>query len=371
MGGLPEDVACLDETDIDLAVSTAFAHRLTPWVCRRLLELQPPALAEETAAAAREFLDNCAEQTMPALRELDLIITELRRAGIVAVPFKGPTLSLLAFGSGMLRQFGDLDLFVAAADFPKTMEVLQAMNYRSLVNDLPEHLLREYWRYNGQDMLFRDDCHAVEPHSAPGPVSLRMPVDIVGMIARARPVEIAGMSFPCLTREDAAVLLVLQAVKDQWRAVSPALEFAGIVARAESFDWAAFLSRCSAAGLRRAARLTALLAHDLFCAPVEAKFLAEAQSDKVARRLTAGILESVSDEPVEDVSVFELTRFRWLVRERWSDRLGWALRTLLIARVPHFRSVALPPALMPLYPLVRLGHDFVALPLWLFSKRFQ
>ena len=326
---------------------------------------------DETASAARVFLDNCAEQAKAAPGELHHILTSLNDAGIVAVPFKGPTLSLLAFGTATLRQFGDLDLLVAPTDFPKAMAVLDHLGYRSEVQGLPEHLLREYWRYNGQDILLCDGCYAVEPHSAPAPVSLCMNVDVGRMIARAATVDIAGLSFPCLRREDAALLLVLQAAKDQWRQLSPALELSGVLARADSFDWPAFLALCNQAGLRRAARLAVMLAYDLFCAPIPAEILAEAQSDKTATRLAAGVLARLPDEEAEDISVFRLTRFRWLIRERWRDRLGYAMRTLLIARVPHFRAVALPSALMPLYPLVRIGHDFLALPVWQFCKRLR
>ena len=38
--------------------------------------------------------------------------------------------------------------------------------------------------------------------------------------------------------------------------------------------------------------------------------------------------------------------------------------TLFTARAQHFRFVDLPEWLRFLYPLVRVGHDYVALPLW-------
>ncbi|MGC8477712.1 MAG: hypothetical protein ACP5NP_15285, partial [Acetobacteraceae bacterium] len=41
----------------------------------------------------------------------------------------------------------------------------------------------------------------------------------------------------------------------------------------------------------------------------------------------------------------------------------YAARTLVTARVPHFRTVALSEDLAWLYPLVRLGRDAFALPL--------
>jgi hypothetical protein len=60
-------------------------------------------------------------------------------------------------------------------------------------------------------------------------------------------------------------------------------------------------------------------------------------------------------------SIFALSRFRLSRR----DRLRYVLRTVATPRTIHFKMVRLPPALFFLYVPLKLGHDYVAQPLWL------
>ena len=124
------------------------------------------------------------------------------------------------------------------------------------------------------------------------------------------------------------------------------------------------LARATAAGLRRMLLIGVALARDLLGAPCAPPLAAALATDAAARRLAAQAAARLwrRDAPVP--SVFVLTAFRWHMRERFSDRLRYAASTLLAARVPHYRAVDLPDSLIGLYPLVRLAHDFVALPLW-------
>ena len=74
----------------------------------------------------------------------------------------------------------------------------------------------------------------------------------------------------------------------------------------------------------------------------------------------AGCSRAAANTP----SVYHLSGFRLRMRERMTDRVGYVAATLFTARAQHFRFIDLPEWLAFLYPLVRIGHDYVALPLW-------
>ena len=109
--------------------------------------------------------------------------------------------------------------------------------------------------------------------------------------------------------------------------------------------------------------LAAALARELVDAHLPDHVRAAIAGDPVVARLLERVRAKLFTG-TETPSVFTLTRFRWNLRERLADRLRYASRTLLTARVPHFRAIDLPDRLSFLYPAVRLGHEFVALPVW-------
>ena len=69
-------------------------------------------------------------------------------------------------------------------------------------------------------------------------------------------------------------------------------------------------------------------------------------------------------------SIFDLSWFRWRMRERFTDRLRYVGATLFIPRVRQFRTIDLPDWLCFLYPAVKIMQDNIAIPVkQLFSRR--
>jgi hypothetical protein len=61
-------------------------------------------------------------------------------------------------------------------------------------------------------------------------------------------------------------------------------------------------------------------------------------------------------------------RFVFRMRERWSDRMRYVLRTLLVPRLEHIEIIALPAPLSWAYYPLRWSRDYVALPVWRLVK---
>jgi len=357
--------------DVGELLAHAIDQRVAPWLCVNLVDQCPDWVSRSYDMIFRRYLDARRAASATGLAQLAQIIAAMTAAGVKAVPFKGPVLAQLAYDDPALRLFGDLDLLVDPAQAERALAVLERLGYRTALGDLTPGRLRAYHRYNGQDILFATGKLPVEPHWAPAPRSLVMQVDVSAMIDRAGSIIVGGHILPCLSVEDCVLLLALQAAKDQWRRVQPAQDLAALAVRYPLADWDIVLIRANQSGLRRAVLMALLLAADLFRAPIPGDLLALARHDIECRALVQSVRERLGEPVGESVSVFRLTRFHWRLRERRRDRLEYALRTLTLARVRHFRAVALPEALASLYPLVRIGHDVVALPLWLRWKRWQ
>lgn len=105
------------------------------------------------------------------------------------------------------------------------------------------------------------------------------------------------------------------------------------------------------------------LATSLLDARLPAVIAREIAANRAATALAAQAAGQifVANAPVR--SVFELSAFRWRMRERLCDRLRYAAATLLTPRTRQFRTIDLPDPLCFLYPVVKVMQDNIVLPI--------
>jgi hypothetical protein len=349
-------------------VQAALDHGVAALLCRRLLG-EPDLLPGEIHAAARAFLGGRRRDAAAAVKELFELLDALATAGVVAVPFKGPTLAQQAYDEPTLRGCRDLDLLIAESDIAPTIDALARLGFRSQVDGLRARHLAAYYRYNGQDILFAPGRLPVEPHWAFAPRTLAAPIDVAGVLARAGTVTLEGRPVAALSAEDALLVTCFHGSKEEWSRLVWIADVAGLLHHHPTLDVSALLERADRAGIRRMVLLGVAVAVALLDAACPAPLADAVAADPQCRRLAEAVREKLFRPGLAETSVFALSAFRWSMRERLSDRLRYALATLVTARAQHFRAVDLPDALAFLYPAVRLGHDYVALPLWLATRR--
>lgn len=352
-------------------VEQALAHGVGALLCRHLARAPAGIVPEDIRANAGPYLQARRAATEAAITQLVQLVDGLQQARVSALPIKGLTLGAQAYGDPTLRVSQDLDLLIPPDAIAPTMRVLGAFGYRSRNGDLSSRRLQDYYRYNGQDALFADDRLPVEPHWALAPRTLSMALDTAALWTRAGKVALHDRTLPCLSPEDAMLVACLHGGKEQWVRLLWIADVAALLRRYPGLDWAAIEHRAVSAGLHRMVLLGVRLAVDLLGAPAPDAIRAAAMTDPAVRRLAGRVQHRLFAGPVATPSVFRASLFRWQMRERWSDRLRYATRTLLTARTAHFRSVDLPDALAFLYPAVRIGHDALALPLWKGLQRLR
>jgi len=361
----------LDWSDV---IDTALAHGVAGLLARALLALpeehRPAGLSPDLAAALAVYLDVAASQSRSAVAALHDVLERLESAGIAALPFKGPALAALAYPTPADRESVDLDLLIRPDDAEAAIAVLAGLGYAPQYPNLPPARRRAYYRYNGQDLLMAADRVPLEPHWHFVPHTLAVDLDTAPLWQRACTVMLEGRAVRTLAAGDALLVACLNGGKEEWRCLRWIADVAFLLAPQCGVDPATELARARQAGLRRVLLIGVALARDVLGVPLDPAWITALAADRTAARLArqaAALLWTAG--PAE--SVFRLSAFRWHMRERLGDRLRYAARTLLTARVPHYVAMPLPEPLAGLYPLVRLGHDFVALPLWRNWRRLR
>ncbi|MBS0643740.1 MAG: nucleotidyltransferase family protein, partial [Proteobacteria bacterium] len=172
-----------------------------------------------------------------------------------------------------------------------------------------------------------------------------------------------------LAPEDALLAACLHGFKDEWSRLISVADVAGLLTCHPHLDADTVLSHAASVGLRRILLVGVALARDLLEAPCPAVLAKAIDADRRLPTLVAEAIARLHQPDAVQSSVFTLSSIRRRMRERRADRFRYVVRTVLAARVPHYGVIDLPDALLPLYPVVRVMHDFVALPLWRLVRR--
>jgi hypothetical protein len=356
--------ALVEIPDWTAMIQSALDHGTAGLLCHHILTVGADLLPEEITAAAEAYVSFRRSSHETAGRNLSDVLDRLTAAGITALPYKGLVLAALAYPDPALRGCRDLDVMIHHQDIAAAMLALGHLGYRTLQTGLSARRLRAFYRYNGQDALVADDRMPVEPHWRLNPKTLHAELDTGGLFRRAGAVTLSGRMIPAPSLEDSLLICGMHGSKEEWSRLIWIADVAALLSDGMALDWIALLALADAAGVRRMLLIGIALAEDLLGAPLPAEAARALAADGVARELARCAAANLFAGRGFTRSVYRITLFRLRMRERFRDRARYVAATLLTARAQHFRFVDLPERLSFLYPLVRIGHDFVALPLW-------
>ncbi len=353
--------------DWAMLVERALAHGVAAFLSRYILALPPEVVSSEFSAAAEHFLRRRRDDAAAAIGDLRQVLENLEAAGIAAVPFKGPLLANEAYGHWAAREFRDLDILIPETQAERAIHVLEGLGYCSQQH-LSTQQRRAYYHYNGQDLLVGPGKYPLEPHWKLAPSTLSIRLDPSELLQRTRIVCLDHYRFRVLSPEDTLLVLGLHGSKEQWGRLVWIADVAGFVRNHPDLDWNALLGTAERAGIKRMVLLALELACTLGVQPPD-EAMAAIRSDVICRQLARQLREQFANLTVEQSSVFHLCRFRWLMRERLSDRLRYAAATLTTPRVQHLRLFDSPPVMDWVLPIVKVSHDYLAKPIWLTGRK--
>lgn len=320
--------------DWDNLLALAQRHGLIPLLyqnlCRNSDNAVPPAPRDRIRQA---FIANAAHN-LRLTGELLRILGLLDAAGIQCMPFKGPVLAELLFGSISLRQFADLDILVRQEDVRAARDILLADGYE------PEFQLggkreNEYIRSEHAFQFHKSgQGFVIELHWRFGSRNQVFPLDADDVWPRLERRQFQGREILTLSSEDLLLYLAVHGAKHGWDRLEWVACLSVLIRLLDSLQWDRVIQSAERTGALRTLYLGIALAASL--APLD---LPPALSERLNADPMVGLLVDVTekrllfDEP--DHSKREIYRHTFYIRarERWRDRM----RILLYfsVRIPH------------------------------------
>ncbi len=323
-------------------------HCLIPLLYTHLSDVAPSSVPQPVMSELRSAYHENTRSNLFLTGELIKVLECFAANGIQAIPFKGPTLALWAYGDVGLRQFGDLDVLVHKQDVPRLRELLISRGFKprpELTRVQRAALLRFDCAYNfGNQRGVMLDVHwdFVEQH-----FSIEMNVECLW--DRLELVTIGDKRLMTLSPDDLLLILCLHGFTHFWERLGWICDVASLIDRQKEIDWQLVLENAKKLGLQRILLLGLLLARDLLGAAIPAEIRRAANTDAVVRGLAHQVQQQLFEERRVPPGFFSGAILSLKMRERKRDKFASCLRLMLTPRSYDWMFLSLPEWLFFLY----------------------
>jgi Uncharacterised nucleotidyltransferase len=367
-------------------IQMAEVHGVLPWLYKSLsvhcIEKVPQDVLNQLRS--RFHLNTIHNQCL--VKELLRILDLLEANQVPAIPFKGPTLAVLAHNDLALRQFSDLDILVHEQDFLKARDLLLSDGYQKGTD------LQGLADIETQDLARMADWGECSLRHSNGLVS----IDLHGrLVAGDFPLLSANFDLFWESLSDVSLLrtevqtfcpenlllyLCIHGAKDLWKKLSWIGDIAALIHTHPDLNWNQLIKRAQSLESSQMLWLGLSLARDILEAPlpdfvdqhIQTNFKRKPLLAQIKRQVLSGIY------PFDiQYSNFQLFYFHHQVIENRGDKWRYYLtfwsRRLSIRIEPNVHDQAFFPLPRRLYALyyfvrpIRILVEFVDD----FAKRFQ
>ena len=333
--------------DWEYLLERAGRHAMVPLLYWELKRCRPGAISPALEDRFQENVRNCVFMARELIKLLDL----LEQNGIAALPFKGPTLAIAAYGNLALRQFVDLDVLVRREDALKARSVLTNSGFRDYVR-LAAHREESYLRvYDEFGLRAPGGEPLVEIHWAITSRYFSVPLNVGPFWNRSVALQVANRPIPSLCPEDLLMVLIVHGTKNCWSYLSLVSDVAWLVARQE-IRWPAVVAEAQSLGCLRMLALGVELTRRLLGCPCPEELREQAGSRQV-QALAAQVEAGLAGGSSPSESILQTVRFHMRSRENLSDKLRYLLRFIATPGVREWEIVDLPRPLRFLYVFFR------------------
>jgi hypothetical protein len=328
-------------------------HGLLPLLFKALEAIGPDIAPNEIWGELK------AQFRMNALRNLFLAgeLIRLNRLfaenGISSIPYKGPTLAVLAYGDVLSRQFDDLDILVHKGDVLRVKRLLLADGYRPEVNLTPAEE-STYLKSNCEYNFHSEKGIHLEIHWDLLPNYYSFPFDLEGSWSRLAPVSLEGAEVFTFSAVDLLPILCSHyGCKHLWERLGWVLDFSRLIEANREMKWQEAIGQANRMGLRRTLSVGLFLARDLIGIDLPELVLTYMESDPAAKRLSGELSLRLFQDLDNPTRIYEDQYLYLRMRERFVDKVRYLRYLTFTPNVKDWQLLGPRGHYSPVYALIR------------------
>jgi len=314
-----------------LLCGLAIRHGVGVLFYRSLLSICPTAVPSEFLHQLKQYVQASTLRNTMLTHELIVLLEALSERGVIALPFKGPTLALAAYGDVMLRECGDLDFIIRQDAVPAAREALRQRGYRLKSADAHDgDVCDEAFHYfTKHDGLLEVDIQWV---MARRHFSFRL--DREAFWQRMRPMTLSQRTVMTLSPEDLLIVLCVHGSKHAWEQLKWVADIAELVLTHPGIDWSQILGAASALRCRRMVFLGLSLAHILFDVPLPNPILRSIEADSDLLRISTLMPKSLLNKTLSGIDEGDGEALYFSLKDSWWEQWWYGLSLCRAGDIP-------------------------------------
>ena len=293
----------------------------------------------------------CIEHYLFLTGQLAKVVSALDEDGVRSVAFKGPTLTLVAYGEGALRQFADLDILIHEGDINRAKQTLIKHGFApfSVLDAGREAALL---RFDNAYAFANDHEVIVDIHWRFAPLYFSLLGNTEDFWERVEPLQIGGQTVMTLSAEDLLLVLCCHGFTHEWQRLVWICDVASLIEQ-RNLNWDYALEEAKRQGVLRIVLVGLFLARELGADNLPTEVINRLDSDRAVKRFAEQRIEKIFELEESNVGALEWLRTQISLRERMRDKATSLLRLMFTPRDYDWRVVSVPPSLSLLYYWVR------------------
>ncbi len=309
-----------ESLDWSIVLGMARYHGVCPLLYKNLAALCSDLVPSKPLTQLRQKVQADGLLNRSLAQELVVLCDALIASGVPAIPIKGATLAVLAYGDVALREFTDLDLLIPEKSIAEAQRVILSQGYERKASSVEGHQLEDnegpYHVLIKKRPISRVDLQWVMAHQ-----HFTFRLDRPEFWRSQIPVTLEGKTVPGLAPEILLIVLCVHGSKHAWEQLKWVCDVAELLRTHPALDWKQIFLYASNWRCRGMLCLGLSLAHRLLDAPLPEMVLERLQRDADAQalslRMPAGLLKNYQDGINEEQAgalYFSLKDSWW---ERW------------------------------------------------------
>jgi putative nucleotidyltransferase-like protein len=286
--------------------------------------------------------------------EMVRIAEHFEKKKVRAVPYKGPALAESVYGDLALRNFSDLDLLIAPADFEAAKQALAELGYSPSAALGPG--AERIWLRIGYERVFDGAAgpNLVELQWGVLPYFYAVDLRTDELLMRSGRAALGGRDVPSLAPVDLLLVLCLHAAKHLWMRLIWVCDIAEVLRQPS--DYTQVLARARPLGITRILGVSFWLVKNVLGSPIPKSAEEIIAADTQVKILGEEFAARLARGAEYDFESSEYFRLILRIRERRRDRRRYLWRLALTPGAGDVAAVRLPEPLFPLYRVVRLAR---------------
>lgn len=342
-----------DDLDWEYLIQIATIHKLRPLLYFNLKEFS--GVSEVFKRNMGVYYGKNAQKNLFFLRELFKILDLLESREIVAIPFKGPILSILIYKNVALREFNDLDIFVDQKNVIKSREVLISNGYKpdifldklkekkyvesqheyQFINKKYNYLLELHWKFSELFFFFpKDELEVIDLHKLDS-------------------TYINGKDIKLFSPEDLFLILCLHNAGHRWARLSWICDVGVFLHENKKLKWKKILDNAEKIGILRILLINLYLSKILLGSKLPKSINIILKSDKDVKDVSEEIINEIfAKDPITTKLSHELI-MKFRIREKFIYGLMDVIKNFTKPTIRDWKIIHLSNHLYPLYYILR------------------